>query len=355
MEQLYVKCGKKINHRMRRTGYLIDEISDMDNLYLAYYKASKGKHSKEIVQSYSKNLISNLRILQYQIRSGNISVGKYHYFTIVDPKQRQICAASFDERVLHHALMNICHPYFDSRLIFDTYATRPKKGIYAALEKGKKAAIRYSYVGKLDYRKYFDSISHDILKTKLRKLFKDNLLLSIFDQIIDSYSTTENCGIPIGNLTSQYFANYYLSDLDHFIKESMRIPVYLRYMDDMLLFEQDKELLQKNIQIIDKLSTDYLQLTLKSPIINKTSQGVSFLGYTLKPNLLLLNGRSKRRFKNKLHKYIKLLNTNKWNESEYQNHILPLLAFVKYAYTKRYRKNIIILNEGNGDKISTVL
>lgn len=339
---------------MKRIGNLMDRILEMDNLYLAYYKASKGKYTNEALL-YSKNIISNLKNLQQQISSGNISVGKYHYFTIVDPKQRQICAASFDERVLHHALMNICHPYFDHRLIFDTYATRPDKGIYAALEKGKKAAARYSFVGKLDYRKYFDSISHDILKIKLRKLFKDKLLLSIFDQIIDSYSTTSNCGIPIGNLTSQYFANFYLSELDHFIKERLQIPIYLRYMDDMLLFENDKKLLQKNIQIIDQMSLENLKLTLKLPIIDKTIRGISFLGYTLKPNKVLLNGRSKRRFKNKLHKYTKLLNTNKWNESEYQNHILPLLAFVKYAYTKRYRKNIIILNEGNGDKISTVL
>lgn len=330
---------------MKRTGYLIDKISDMENLYLAYYKASKGKNTNETVMSYSKKLLSNLMILQQQICSGNVSVGKYHYFTIFDPKQRQICAASFDERVLHHALMNICHPYFESQLIFDTYATRPNKGIYAALEKGKKASACYSFVGKLDYRKYFDSISHDILKIKLRKLFKDNLLLSIFDQIIDSYSTTENYGIPIGNLTSQYFANYYLSGLDHFVKETIKVPVYLRYMDDMLLFEQDKNLLQKNIQIIDKLSTDHLKLTLKSPIINKTCRGVSFLGYILKPDLLLLNGRSKRRFKSKLHKYDELLNANKWNESEYQNHIIPLLAFVKYAYTKNYRRKILISNE----------
>ena len=334
---------------MKRIGNLIEKIINIDNLYLAFFKASKGKFYNSEVQNYYYSLKYNMEKLQNEITSTNVNVGNYTYFTIKDPKVRIICAASFEERVLHHALMNICHEYFDKNLIYDTYATRIDKGTYAAIDKAKLGIKNYQYVAKMDFRKYFDSISHSLLKIKLEKIFKDQKLLSIFYKIIDSYSTKENFGIPIGNLTSQYFANFFLSEIDHYAKEVMNIPIYVRYMDDILIFENDKEKIKSDIEILKEISSNPISssLQLKPVILNPCKLGISFLGYKIFPHKILLNKTSKNRFvkKNKLYDFY-LLN-DVWNQQEYQNHINPLISFTQKAYTKRFRKQIIKKYEKN--------
>ena len=334
---------------MIRAGFLMEEIAEMNNLAEAFYKAAKGKHLVEEVETFRGNLLPNLQKLRQQLLSGTVSVGKYHYFKIYDPKERLICAASFDERVLHHAIMNVCHPYFERHLIYDTYATRIGKGVYNALERARRGMAKYPYVAKLDVRKYFDNIDHDILVMKLKRLFKDKELLSIFEKIIRSYesgiangtdSEKRGKGVPIGNLTSQYFANYYLSETDHFIKERLRVPLYVRYMDDMLLLGDDRSELKRQVEEVGKHVRD-IGLTLKPAVMGKTSYGVSFLGYQLFPHKIKLNRRSKLRFKRKMDLYEEYLNEGLWSEQEYQNHIIPLVSFTQHAYTKRLRKEIL--------------
>jgi len=326
---------------MKRIGNLIPQIAEIDNLYLAYHKASIGKQATQPVLDYSHNLQHNIKTLQNQIITGDVEVGNYRYFTIRDPKKRQICAASFPERILHHAIMNICHPIFERTLIDDTYATRLKKGTYAAIARARFALRNYKFVAKLDVRKYFDSINHTVLKTKLQRLFKDYQLLAIFDSIIDSYSVTPDCGIPIGNLTSQYFANLYLSEADHFAKKQLAIPIIIRYMDDILLFEHVEALLKGKIIAFDRHLKDNLKLTLKPVIINPCEKGVLYLGYRLYPHKILLNGRSKKRFKAKLTAYQKKLENNEWTQSKYREHLIPLLSFVSHAYSKRFRTQLL--------------
>ena len=281
----------------------------------------------------------NLILLRDQILSGKVDVGHYHYFTIHDPKERVICAASFPERVLHHAIMNICHPYFDRTLIYDTYATRIGKGTYKALDRAREGARKYKYVAKMDVRKYFDSVNHLVLKQYLQRLFKDQTLLTIFNTIIDSYHTTEGCGIPIGNLTSQYFANLYLSNIDHREKEQQHIPLYIRYMDDILIFSNDKQQL-KSVAADMQEQMRLIGLTLKPVQFLRTEQGVHFLGYRVYPHKMLLSGRSKRRFAHKFRLYEHLLQDGTMTEYEYLQHILPLLAFTQKAYTKQFRQRL---------------
>ena len=326
---------------MKRVGYLTERIADTDNLLLAFHKAKRGKQYKKEVIEFTENLDYNITKLQNEIMTGNVSVGKYHQFTIIDPKKRNVYAAAFDERVLHHAIINVCHEYFERNFICDTYATRIDKGVYKALDKARKAANRYKYVAKLDFRKYFDTISHDVLKEKLERIYKDQNLLKIFSQIIDTYSVGDGKGIPIGNLTSQYFANYYLSSLDHYIKEELRIPVYVRYMDDMLMFDDDRVRLKECVKAVNSYSVEKLRLKLKAPIIKSVEDTVSFLGYKIGKNIVLLNSRSRNRFCRKMLRCERLLSKGIWSEKEYQSHVLPLMAFVKYAYTKRMRKRII--------------
>lgn len=326
---------------MKRVGCIVDKVAESDNLFLAYYKAKQGKEGAREVVDFDDNLCGNILLLRHQILSGNISVGNYHYFKIFDPKERLICAAAFHERVLHHAIMNVCHQYFDKTLISDTYATRINKGVYKALDKANLAMRNYTFVAKLDYRKYFDNISHDVLKNRLATKFKDVKLLNIFDKIIDSYEVEPDFGLPIGNLTSQYFANFYLSELDHIIKEKIKVKDYIRYMDDMLLFSNDKVQLKNQLGVIYKYS-EQIHLTLKPFDLSNTKNGISFLGYKLFPGAIKLNHNSKKRFIMKMRQYNKYLYDYIFTGKEYQSHVIPLLSFVRHAYTKRLRKNLFL-------------
>jgi len=268
-------------------------------------------------------------------------VGNYHYFTIYDPKERTICAASFAERVLHHAIMNICHPVFERYLMYDSYATRIGKGTYKALERAYQFQEKYQWFLKLDIRKYFDSISHTILKQKLQNTFKEQKLLHILNAIINSYSISEHKGIPIGNLTSQYFANHYLSYADWYVKQELKIPAYVRYMDDMVMWHNDKKtLLKSGGQFEEYLQTE-LDLKLKKNVLNQTGRALPFLSYLVFPNRIWLAQNSRKRFINKLNNYTNKYNHNEWTQHQYQQHLLPLFAFAEKASSYNFRKQVL--------------
>ena len=314
---------------MKRIGYLLESIAFIGNLYLAWCKAKKAKSAKPAVIEFGNRLDENIKQIRQGILNNSIMVGDYNYFTIHDPKTRVICAAAFTERVLHHAIMNICHPVFERHMIFDTYATRRGKGTYAAIYRAKYFLQKYRWHAKLDVRKYFDSIDHTILMTQLNKLFKDQHLLDLFSRIIRSYSTDEGKGLPIGNLTSQYFANHYLSAADHMACRQLKVPGYIRYMDDMVIFENDLK-------------------SLKAKQINfgHRNSGLPYLGYVIFPNYILLNHRSKTRFKAKLVNCLKQLEEGNWSEKKFQEHTLPLFAFLNHAHTMNLRKSLILNPNG---------
>lgn len=325
---------------MHRANHLMVRIADPDNLRLAFWKARKGKTYSQEVDTYRQNLDQNLLILRAQILRGRVEVGHYRYFKVYEPKERQICASAFSEQVLHHSLMNICHVHFERPLIYDTYASRKSKGTYAALERAKMFTHHYPYFLKLDIRKFFESIEHRVLKRQLARIFKEKTVLSIFYQIIDSFETQTNRGLPIGNLTSQYFANHYLSSLDHFIKETLGIKAYVRYMDDMVLWHNDKEVLKTALKNINDFVVTELKCTLKTPLLNRTSFGLPFLGYRLKRNSIQLTAQSKKRFLKKIKRVETQYNQMSWSEARCQSHALPLLAFVQHADTEGVRKKI---------------
>lgn len=327
---------------MKRAGGIIEQAADLDNLLLAFYRAQRGKQWKSEVRHFREGLWDNLEQLRQQLLQGKVDVGHYTLFTIFDPKQRQICAAAFPERVLHHALMLACHPYFERHLIAHTYATRIGKGTYAALDEAHRNCSHYPYVAKLDVRKYFDSIDHAILIRQIERMFKDRVLLRVLTDIIESYhSTSPGIGLPIGNLTSQYFANHYLSPLDHYLKEQLHVEAYVRYMDDMLLFGRSRATLKQQVEAVEQYAAERLNLQLKPPLLTSTAQGVNFLGYRLRGHCIGLCSRSRRRLERKLGQYEKWLNEGFWNEEEYRRHVVPLMAFAQHAYSKRTRRAIM--------------
>ena len=314
----------------------------MDNLRLAFWKARKGKSYARPVERYRADLEHNLVQLRAQILSGEVLVGNYRFFKIFDPKERQICAPAFSEQVLHHALMNVCHEYFERVQIFDSYACRKGKGTYAALDRAKGFSRKFRWFLKLDVRKFFDSVHHDVLKNQLDRRFKDWEVLRIFEKIIDSYQTEPARGLPIGNLSSQYFANHFLNGLDHFVKNDLRVHGYVRYMDDLVLWHDDKAFLKNALQALSQYVETELRCTLKAPILNQSLKGLSFLGYRIFPDRMLLNQNSKRRFIRKYREIEQNRKEGKWDEAYCQQKVLPLLAFVCHADTLAWRKKLLL-------------
>ena len=249
---------------MKRLGRLWPESISFDNLLNAYLKARKGKQSVPAVAEFSLNLESELLNLQQELTDLTYRTGRYRLFTIYERKKRQIAAAPFRDRVVHHAIMNIVEPPIDRRFIFDSYACRQGKGVHAAVNRYQQWSKHYPYVLKMDIELYFPSIDHNILKAKLRYYLKDRYVLRLLDRIIDTapaatgrtdfYSLPgddpltpleRTTGLPIGNLTSQFFANLYLDAVDHFIKEQLRVRAYLRYVDDLVILGRNKVLLHE--------------------------------------------------------------------------------------------------------------
>jgi RNA-directed DNA polymerase len=331
---------------MKRANNLIEKIAAIENLRLAFWKAKKGKSDTPEVELYRKDLEINLLSLQNEILKGSVCVGDYYYFKIYEPKERQICASAFREQVLHHALMNLCDPYFEKHLIYDSYASRKGKGVYGAVERAKVYNKKHLFYLKLDVKKFFESVEHTVLKLQLRKIFKEQKLITIFDQIIDSYEAHPNKGLPIGNLTSQYFANHYLSPLDHFIKEDLKTRAYIRYMDDMVLWDTDKQVLKDKHKAILSFCENTLKCNLKPEQLNQTCKGLPFLGYQFFPFHLKLSQMSKQRFIRKSIFAETKYHTALWSEPKSQLRILPLLAFINHAQTARFTTSFFSEEKG---------
>jgi retron-type reverse transcriptase len=323
---------------MKRKNNLFEHITDPDNLRLAFYKAQRGKTARREVREFRENLEDNLYQLRKSLLSGACQIGGYKKFIVYEPKERIICAAPFSDRVVHHAIMNICEQDFERYQIFDNYACRKGKGQYKALERAFSFNKKYRWFLKLDVRKYFDSINHDILKEKLRRMYKDRSLIALFDRIIDSYCISDLAtrhsvflqrGLPIGNLTSQYFANFFLGAIDHYIKEQLCACGYARYMDDMVLWSNSRtELLSWHKQIAD-FCEQHLSLQLKEICLNRVTNGVPFLGYQLFESKILLLRQSKLRYRKKMNIALAKYGDGEWDREQALSHIVPLTAFVR--------------------------
>jgi len=276
------------------------------------------------------------------LKHKTLNVGQYRFFHVHDPKKRLICAAAFPERVLHHAIMNVCEPVLDRYAIFDSYACRKGKGTHRAVLKAQTFARRRCWFLKLDIRKYFDSVDHEILQGLLSRLFKDRGVLELLDQILNTYHTKDAKGLPIGNLVSQHLANFYLSFFDHWIKEKRKIRFYLRYMDDFLLFGNNKQDLKEELQHIHAFLEEKLALSLNPAIqLNRCIKGIPFLGYRIFPGKLLLSGRSKNRFVNQFRLYEGKWQNGRWTIETLIRHMEPLIEFTKMADAKGFKKNVM--------------
>jgi retron-type reverse transcriptase len=239
---------------MKRYGNLWPQITDFTNLIEAARKAQRGKRFQENVLAFNYNIETNLLELQEELIAKAYRPGPYKTFQIVEPKKRMISAAPYRDRVVHHALCNVIAPIFERTFTPDSYANRKGYGTHRALRKFVKYARTSRYVLQCDIRKYFPSIDHEILKTIIRRKIKCRETLWLIETIIDASNEQEPVhhffpgddlftpyerrrGLPIGNLTSQFFANVYLNGFDHFVREELKARRYIRYVDDFVRHE----------------------------------------------------------------------------------------------------------------------
>ncbi len=306
-------------------------VAHPDNLREAFLRAARGKSRMTEVQHFRLHVDEQLERMGEELLSGSYRFGAYHTFEVYEPKKRIICAASFRDRVAMHAMMRICHPVFDGYQVFDSYASRVGKGTHKAIERVRSLIRPDMWFAKLDACVYFSSIDHAILLSQLHRLFKDVRLLSCFGQLIATHSDGWHRGLPIGNLTSQYFANHYLAVADHYLKEQLHAPHAIRYMDDTLLLDTDRSRLLHTVEAYTAFVGSELHLSLHEPVVNRCVAGIPFLGYVVHPHRISLNTRSRHRFRHRLRDLTAAFTAGHITETAYQQRLTALYAVLGYA------------------------
>jgi retron-type reverse transcriptase len=343
---------------MKRYGNLSHEITEFSNLLLAAKKAQRGKRFRENVLVFNYNLESELFRLQAELQSKTYHPGAYTTFDIFEPKPRMISAAPYRDRVVHHALCNVILPIFERTFIDDSYANRIGYGSHRALRRCTDFARSSTYVLQCDIRKYFPSIDHEILKSQLRRKIKCADTIWLIDTIIDSSNSQEPAidyfpdddllmplqrrrGLPIGNLTSQFFANVYLNGLDHFVKEQIKATKYLRYVDDFALFSDDKMFLeQAKIRIAEYLSNLRLKLHPAKSQISATKHGTIFVGFRILPSRIRVRNHNLRQGQKRLQQMLCDYKNGEIEQEEISQSIQSWVAHLKHGDTWRLRQKI---------------
>lgn len=319
------------------------------NIYKAYKDCIKHKRNTLNALNFEVNLIENLLTVEDELKNKTYRIGKSICFLTSSPKLREVFAADFKDRIVHHILVNQIESFYEKKFVFDIYNNRKDKGIHGATKRAKSFMNSVGYDGyylQLDIKGFFYNLDKNILFKQLFKDIDKNALaykkeiLSLANKIIYHDSTRnyifkgniqalknlpehktlfkipKHKGLPIGNLTSQFFANVYLNRFDHFIKRELKIKHYLRYVDDFVLFHKDKNQLIEAKRKIEKYLKDNLDLYLRDDFkLKQNSHGLDFLGYIIRPNYLLVRNRVVNNFKYKKAKYLKRYEALKGNMS----------------------------------------
>ena len=326
---------------MKRYGNLFHRVCSFEALARSALKAARGKKSRPCVAQFLQHIEYEVLELEQELTEKTYLLRPYHTFTVSDPKERMICAAEFRDRVVHHSACAVIQPIFEQSFIYDTYACRPAKGSHLAIPRARSFARFYRFFLKLDIHKYFDTIDHRILKYLLRRKFKDMDMLRLLDIFIDHPVpwTKPGKGIPIGNLTSQHFANFYLSGLDHYVKEQLRIEAYIRYMDDFVLFADEKDTLWDAKERIENYLEQELCLKLNEGVLvlAPVSQGLSFLGFRIFPGVLRMQRKGWRRFRRKTRRRNEWLMNGDIDDEEWHNSMQSLVSYIRNAATRNLR------------------
>ncbi len=333
-----------------------------DNLLLAFRKAAKDKRGRVPAAAFEHLVADKLVILQRDLLNHTYTPGSYRHFFIREPKRRKISAAPFPDRVVHHALCNLIEPVFDARFIPDSYANRQRKGTHAALDRLQAFSRRYRYVLRLDIVKHFPSLDHAILFSEIASVIPDEGLRWLAGQILDSgkdilreeyqmvyfpgddlFAANRPRGLPIGNLTSQFWSNVYLNPFDWFVKRELGCPAYLRYVDDFALFSDSKsQLYQWKEAIITRLARLRLTIHQSEAQVIPVQEGIPWLGFVVYPTHRRLKRRNAVNFTRRLEHNLDLYQAGDISFAEFNASVQGWINHVRYADTWGLRRHIFI-------------
>ena len=332
------KKTTKSAKQMKRLGNLYEQIISLENLRLADEKARKGKTKSYGVQLHDRNREANILALHELLKRGAYKTSPYETFVIHEPKERLIYRLPYyPDRIVHHAIMNVLEPIWLSVFTADTYSCIKKRGIHAAAKKLRRVIDNdkenCKYCLKIDIKKFYPSVNHDVLKSIVRRKLKDTRLLALLDEIIDSAE-----GLPIGNYLSQYLANLVLTYFDHWVKEVKRVSYYFRYADDIVVLHKDKQYLQALLKDFEEYLTGNVKLKVKGnkqvfPIAathrDKAGRGVDFLGFVFYLNETRLRKRIKQNLCRALAKIAKL--KKRLSPEAFRQAVAPWWGWCKYS------------------------
>lgn len=335
-------------------------LCSWENLLLAYRKAARGKRGQPGVAAFEHRLEEQLLELQRELQELAYIPGPYASFYIHEPKRRLISAAPFRDRVVHHALCNLIEPVFERSFIFDSYANRIGKGTHRALDRAQTFARRYAYVLQCDLRQFFPSIDHEILLSVLARKIDHPQALWLCRRILESgrgvlakeyepvyfpgddlFAALRPRGLPIGNLTSQFWANVVLNPFDHFVKRELRCPAYLRYVDDFLLFSDDKAQLWEWLGAIEN-RLGRLRLTIHTGAQPRpVGEGLPFLGFVVYPQARRLKPRKGLHFRRRLRRLLRDFICGELPGEALDAFVQGWVNHVRYANTVGLRKAVL--------------
>ncbi len=297
---------------------LFEKMISVSHLFECWDQFKRGKRKRKDIQVFERHLEDHVFQLHEDLASGSYKHGPYHLFYVFDPKERNIAKASVRDRLVHHMLHASLDDLFDGRFIFHSLSSRVGKGVHVGLDHLERMIRKVSGNGtkrcyglKIDVRRFFDSMDHNVLKTLIRKKVDDKRVLHLTDQVIDSFCCKKpGVGLPLANVTSQLFANIYLHPLDQFMKQVLRLPYYLRYCDDLMVLSYDRHVLETLIVLVRNFLHEHLRLELhpKKVSIRPLSQGIDFVGYLFFSKYRLMRTATKKRMKRRLKKaYVEYL------------------------------------------------
>jgi len=339
---------------------LYEKLCSQDNLKLAFSKAKRGKRKRKYVIEFESDLENELHKLKEELENQTYQPKPLKTFVIRDPKTRVISASDFRDRVVHHSLCNIIEPFFDKTFICDCCANRKRKGTSAALQRFDKFMRKVTrngklvknaiddnevvgYVLKADIKHYFDTVDHEIMMTIISRKIRDEKVLWLIRKILENYNgKILGKGMPIGNLTSQFFANLYLNELDYYVKHILKAKFYLRYVDDFVILHRSREKLILHKWLINNfLKSVKLELHPEKSRVMPLRNGINLLGYRIFYHYKLLRKSNTIKAQNKLRQLHSLLEQQKVSADYAVQSLNGWLAYAEVGNTYKMRKKML--------------
>lgn len=345
---------------MKTYNKIYQKVCSTENLILAFNKARKGKSKKDYVIAFGSNLSEKIKRLQFELKSKTYKPMPLRKFIIRDPKTRTIHSSIFRDRIVHHAIINILEPIFDKTFIYDSFASRNRKGTHNAVIRFKSFVRKVSgngslikkpfnknsvkgFVLKADIRHYFDTMDHEVLIGIIKKKVKDEDLIWLIRVILDNFETSEcGKGLPLGNYTSQFFANVYLNELDYFVKHILKAKYYIRYVDDFVILHKNRKRLEYFIKKIKNyLPCLKIELHPDKTGIQALRNGIIFLGYRIFYYHTLLSKRNKKHFIKIFNKDIESYKNKEITKEQLENKLNGWFGYAEWADTFNFRQDIL--------------